>query len=100
MKKLKDLFNNVIDSDGKMIDDNIESSIKSNKEDSNYNSFKKNFFEEYEKAKNDEIDLYSLDEDKLIMIYKLMQEEIKLVDESINNKCKKIEEIKAKKNNT
>lgn len=58
----------------------------------NENKYK--FLELYKKAQNDEIDLYSLDEKTLKMIYKLMQEEIMIVDKAIIEKKEKLRNLK------
>lgn len=58
------------------------------------NENKYNFLELYKKAQNDEIDLYSLDEKTLKMIYKLMQEEIMIVDKAIIEKKEKLRNLK------
>ena len=54
----------------------------------NENKYK--FLELYKKAQNDEFDLYSLEEKTLKMIYKLMQEEVIIVDKAIMEKKEKL----------
>ncbi len=70
-----------------VINKNLES-IKQNQ--------KKQFLELYEKAKKDEIDLYSLDEETLRKLCLLIQEELKIVQKSNIIKKKKLKEIEEK----
>lgn len=54
---------------------------------------KEEFMSLYEKAKNEEIDLYSLDEKTLERMCKLLEEEIKITKNAIEQKKQKIMEI-------
>ena len=60
---------------------------------------KKEFLELYEKAKNNEIDLLSLDAETLRKLCKLLEQEIKIVEKATLDKKQRIKQIQAKLNN-